>query len=86
MTILVVNNKGQYNHRIQRSLQYLKIESELVSNTLTIEEIEAKYGTLICKEMSKQFDDFESKPRMKNCMEIIAYCAKTLVKHAEMER
>ena len=42
MTILVINNKGQYNHRIQRSLQYLKIESELVSNTLSIEEIEAK--------------------------------------------
>ena len=42
MTIIVVNNKGQYNHRIQRSLQYLKIESELVSNTLSIEEIEAK--------------------------------------------
>ena len=42
MTILVINNKGQYNHRIQRSLQYLNIPSELVSNTLTIEEIEAK--------------------------------------------
>ena len=42
MTILVVNNKGQYNHRIQRSLQYLNIPSELVSNTLTIDEIEAK--------------------------------------------
>ena len=45
MTILVVNNKGQYNHRIQRSLQYLKIESELVSNTLSIDEIEAKNPT-----------------------------------------
>ena len=45
MTILVVNNKGQYNHRIQRSLQYLKIDSQLVSNTLTIEEIEAKNPT-----------------------------------------
>lgn len=42
MTILVVNNKGQYNHRIQRSLQYLKIPSELVSNELSVEEIEAK--------------------------------------------
>lgn len=42
MTILVINNKGQYNHRIQRSLQYLNIPSELVSNTHTIEEIEAK--------------------------------------------
>ena len=42
MTILVINNKGQYNHRIQRSLQYLKIPTELVPNTLSIEEIEAK--------------------------------------------
>lgn len=42
MTILVINNKGQYNHRIHRSLQYLKIPSELVPNTLTIEEIQAK--------------------------------------------
>lgn len=45
MTILVINNKGQYNHRIQRSLQYLKMESELVSNTLSIEELEAKSPT-----------------------------------------
>ena len=42
MTILVINNKGQYNHRIQRSLQYLKIDSQLVPNTLSIEEIEEK--------------------------------------------
>lgn len=42
MTILVINNKGQYNHRIQRTLQYLKIPSELVSNELSIEEIEDK--------------------------------------------
>lgn len=45
MTILVINNKGQYNHRIQRSLQYLNIPSELVSNDLSIEEIEAKNPT-----------------------------------------
>ncbi|MBQ6813350.1 MAG: GMP synthase subunit A [Methanobrevibacter sp.] len=42
MQILVINNKGQYNHRIQRSLQYLKIPSELVSNQLSISEIEEK--------------------------------------------
>ena len=42
MTILVINNKGQYNHRIARSLQYLKIPVKLVSNTLSIEEIEAE--------------------------------------------
>ena len=42
MTILVINNKGQYNHRIQRSLQYLNIPSQLVNNVLSIEEIEGK--------------------------------------------
>ncbi|WP_297981207.1 GMP synthase subunit A [uncultured Methanobrevibacter sp.] len=42
MTILVINNKGQYNHRIQRSLQYLQIPSELISNQLSIEELEEK--------------------------------------------
>lgn len=48
-----------------------------------IEEMEAHFGTLICKEMSQQFDDFESKPRKKNCMETIAYCAALAVKYAE---
>ena len=42
MTILVINNKGQYNHRIARSLQYWKIPDKLVSNELSIEEIEAE--------------------------------------------
>ncbi len=37
--ILVINNKGQYNHRIQRSLTYLDIPSELVDNSLSVEEI-----------------------------------------------
>ena len=42
MTILVINNKGQYNHRIARSLQYLKIPAKLVSNELSIEETAAE--------------------------------------------
>lgn len=48
-----------------------------------IGEIEGKYGTLICKEMSKQFDEFDSKPRMRNCMEIVGYCAQQAVKYGE---
>ena len=48
-----------------------------------IEEIEAKYGTLICKEMSQPFGDFDSKPRKKNCMEIVSYCAQLAAKYAE---
>lgn len=42
MKILVINNKGQYNHRIGRSLRYLNIPSELVSNDLSLEEIKEK--------------------------------------------
>ena len=48
-----------------------------------VEEIKAHFGTLICSEMAKQFDDFDSKPRKKNCMESIAYCAALAVKYAE---
>ena len=50
-----------------------------------INEIETKYGTLICREMSQPFGDFESKPRKKNCMEIISYCAQLACKYAETE-
>jgi len=48
-------------------------------------EIEDHYGTLICKEMSKEFEDFDSKPRKKNCMAITAFCAQMAVKYAEKE-
>ena len=48
-----------------------------------IEEIKAHFGTLICSEMNQQFDDFDGKPRKKNCMEAIAYCASMAVKYAE---
>ncbi|MDD3753326.1 MAG: GMP synthase subunit A [Methanobacterium sp.] len=40
--ILVVNNHGQYNHRINRALHYLKIPSELVPNNIPLNEIEDK--------------------------------------------
>ena len=40
--IIVINNRGQYNHRIQRSLKYLNIPSELVDNSLSVDEILAK--------------------------------------------
>ena len=48
-----------------------------------VEEIKAHFGTLICSEMNQQFDDFDGKPRKKNCMEAIAYCAAMAVKYAE---
>ena len=48
-----------------------------------VEEIEGEYGTLICSEMSRSYEDFDSKPRMKNCMQITAYCAGLAVKYTE---
>ncbi len=42
MKILVINNHGQYNHRIHRALHYLKIPSELIPNTTSLKEIKEK--------------------------------------------
>lgn len=42
MKILVVNNFGQYNHRIHRTLNYLNIPSEMIPNSLSIDEINEK--------------------------------------------
>jgi GMP synthase (glutamine-hydrolysing) len=39
MKILVINNHGQYNHRIYRSLHYLKYPAEIIPNTTTAEDI-----------------------------------------------
>jgi GMP synthase (glutamine-hydrolysing) len=40
MKILVVNNHGQYNHRIYRSLHYLKIPAEMIPNSTPIDSID----------------------------------------------
>ena len=47
-----------------------------------IREIEAQYGTLICRELSDPFGDFEGKARKKNCMQMIGYCAAIAEKYA----
>jgi GMP synthase (glutamine-hydrolysing) len=39
--VIVVANRGQYNHRIYRTLRYLGVEAKLVQNSITPEEIEA---------------------------------------------
>lgn len=40
MSIVIINNFGQYNHRISRTLKYLNIENSLIPNTTSFEEIE----------------------------------------------
>jgi GMP synthase (glutamine-hydrolysing) len=37
--ILVIANRGQYNHRIYRTLKYLGEEAKLVQNTITVGEV-----------------------------------------------
>ena len=41
MSIVIINNFGQYNHRISRTLTYLKIENKLVSNETSPDDIKA---------------------------------------------
>lgn len=40
--VFVIANRGQYNHRIYRTLKYLGVEAKLVQNTITPEEVEAE--------------------------------------------
>ncbi len=42
MKILVINNHGQYNHRIYRSLHYLKYPAEIIPNSTPLEEVTQK--------------------------------------------
>lgn len=48
-----------------------------------VKEMEEKYGTLICSELSDPHGDWEGKARKKNCMQMIADCAYLAAKHAE---
>jgi GMP synthase (glutamine-hydrolysing) len=42
MKILVIANRGQYNHRIYRTLKYLGADAKLVQNTMSAGEVEAE--------------------------------------------
>ncbi len=37
--ILVIANRGQYNHRIYRTLKYLKADAKLIQNNISIDEV-----------------------------------------------
>ena len=41
-----------------------------------------KYGTLICRELSDPFGDFNGKERKRNCKQMIGYCASLAEKYA----
>lgn len=48
-----------------------------------VKEMEEKYGTLICSELSDPHGEWDGKARKKNCMQMIADCAYLAAKHAE---
>lgn len=46
-----------------------------------VKDLEDKYGTLLCRELTKEFDDFGSKARKASCMEITVFCTQLAVKY-----
>lgn len=65
MSIIILNNYGQYNHRISRTLTYLGIENKLISNSTGLDEI---------KELEPEGIIFGGGPsieRIGNCKEVI---------------
>jgi C_GCAxxG_C_C family probable redox protein len=51
--------------------------------TEMVQELEAHYGTLICRELCAPHGEFEGKARRKNCQEMVAFCAALAAKYAE---
>lgn len=48
-----------------------------------VTEMEEKFGTLICSELSAPHGDFESKSRKKSCMQMIGDCAAISMKYIQ---
>ncbi len=65
MSIVIINNFGQYNHRISRTLTYLGIENKLVSNETSLDEIKSMNPEGIILGGGPSID------RIGNCEEII---------------
>ncbi|WP_423792766.1 GMP synthase subunit A [Methanocaldococcus indicus] len=45
--IAIINNGGQYVHRIFRSLKYLGVKSKILPNTVTLEELKDYKGIIL---------------------------------------
>jgi GMP synthase (glutamine-hydrolysing) len=45
--VFVIANRGQYNHRIYRTLKYLWVEAKRLKNSITPQEIEAEVGKCV---------------------------------------
>ena len=71
--ILIINNHGQYVHRIWRSMNYLNAESEIIPNTTDIPEIEAKNPSGIILS-GGPYSVYEDSNKLGNCNEILKFC------------
>lgn len=63
--------------RIQELNAIYEIEGRMVR------EMEDKFGTLICSELSAPHGDFEGKARKKSCMQMIGDCAEMAMRYIE---
>ncbi len=61
--IAIINNGGQYVHRIYRSLRYLKVDAKILPNTITIEELKGYKGVI--------FSGGPDIEKAKNCIDLI---------------
>lgn len=50
-----------------------------------VKEFEKDYGTIVCRELTEAYEDWNSRERKKNCQEIIGYAASLAIKHALKE-
>ena len=70
--ILIINNRGQYVHRIWRSINYLNFESKIIPNTTNVSEIAGKkpMGIILSGGPYSVYED-EDKDKLVNCNEIL---------------
>ena len=50
--------------------------------TRLVKEFEAEYGTILCRELTTGFEEFNSKERKKHCQQITGFAAGLAVKYA----
>lgn len=70
--ILIIDNKGQYVHRIKRTLGEINVEAEIVPNTTEIEKIKEKHPEGIILS-GGPYSAWE-KEKLGNCDKIIELC------------
>jgi C_GCAxxG_C_C family probable redox protein len=69
--------KGRRNPQAKETVKerITEIRESYIPFAEMIKEMEDKYGTLICSELSAPHGEFEGKTRKRNCMQMIGDCA-----------